>query len=75
MRGAWSAGNPITSSISWITCSGFALGKSTLLMTGNISRSLSKAKYTLANVCASTPWAASTTSTAPSQAAKDLDTS
>ena len=63
------------SSISFFTSSGLAFGKSILLITGIISRLLSNAKYTLARVCASTPWLASTTSTAPSQAAKLLDTS
>ena len=69
------ASNPITSSISRFTRSGSALGKSILLMTGMISKSCSNAKYTLAKVCASTPCAASTTNRAPSQAAKERDTS
>ena len=43
-NGAWSAGKPITSSISFLTLSGSALGKSTLLITGTISKSLSIAK-------------------------------
>ena len=50
-------------------------GKSTLFITGNISKLSSKAKYTFASVCASTPWVLSTTSIAPSQAAKLLLTS
>ena len=58
-----------------LTRSGSALGRSILLMTGKISRSFSRAKYTLANVCASMPWAASTTRSAPSQAARLRDTS
>ena len=75
IKGASSAGKPIISSISWITRCGSALGKSILLITGKISKSLSNAKKTLANVCASTPWAASTTNTAPSHAAKERETS
>ena len=75
IRGDSSAGSPIISSISWITLCGSALGKSILLMTGKISKSLSNAKKTFANVWASTPWAASTTRTAPSQAAKERETS
>ena len=55
--------------------SGSADGKSILFTTGNISRSFSNAKYTFANVCASIPCAASTTSNAPSHAASDLETS
>ncbi|CKF97900.1 Uncharacterised protein [Streptococcus pneumoniae] len=69
------ASNPITSSTSWRTRSGSALGKSILLITGKISKLLSSAKYTFANVCASIPCAASTTRIAPSQAAKLRDTS
>ena len=65
----------MTSSISCFARSGSALGKSILLINGKISKLLSKAKYTFARVCASTPWVASTTKIAPSQAAKDLDTS
>ena len=75
INGAWSAGNPITSSTSLITRLGSALGKSILLITGKISKLLSSAKYTFAKVCASTPWTASTTKIAPSQAAKERDTS
>ncbi len=40
------------------------------MRTGMISRSCSRARYTLASVCASTPWLASTTSRHPSQAAR-----
>ena len=75
MSGASSAGMPMTSSMSFITSWGLALGRSILFMTGIISRSLSMARYTLARVCASIPWAASTTSMAPSQAARLRDTS
>ena len=69
------ASKPMISSISCLTRSGSAEGKSILLITGMISRSCSKARYTFANVCASTPCAASTTSNAPSQAARERDTS
>ena len=75
MHGASCAGIPIISSISFFISSGLAFGKSILFSTGNISRLLSKAKYTLAKVCASTPCDESTTSIAPSHAAKLLDTS
>ena len=47
----------------------------TLFNTVMISRSFSSARYTFATVCASTPWLASTTSSAPSHAASDRDTS
>ena len=67
--------SPKTSSISRHTRSGSEPGRSILLRTGMISRSLSRARYTLATVCASTPCDASTTSSAPSHAAKDRDTS
>ena len=52
---ASSQGKPIVSSISFFVPSTFALGKSTLFITGIISKSLSSAKYTFARVCASTP--------------------
>ena len=64
-----------TSSISSATRSGSAAGRSILLMTGTISKWLFRARLTFARVCASTPWAASTTSTAPSQAANERETS
>ena len=73
--GASCASIPITSSISFTTRSGSALGRSILFITGNTSRSWSRARYTLASVCASIPWAASTTRMAPSHAARLLDTS
>ena len=75
INGASEASSPIISSISSLTRSGSALGKSILLMTGNTSRSWSSARYTFANVCASIPCAASTTRIAPSHAARLLDTS
>ena len=58
------------SSISARTRSGSAEGRSILLMSGMISRSAFIAIMALATVCASTPWVASTTKTAPSQAAR-----
>ena len=58
-----------------ITFSTSAEGKSILLITGITFKLLSIAKYKLANVWASIPWAASTTNKAPSHAAKDLETS
>eukprot|EP00968_Pinguiococcus_pyrenoidosus_P009588 scaffold743_cov267-Pinguiococcus_pyrenoidosus.AAC.27 len=61
---------PTVCSTSSATRSGSAAGRSILLSTGTISRSLSIARYTLASVCASTPCDASTTSNAPSQAAR-----
>ena len=67
--------SPMTSSISSATRSGSALGRSILFRTGRTSRSLSRAMYTLARVWASTPWVASTTSRAPSQAARLRETS
>ena len=60
---------PTSSSISALTRSGSAPGRSILLSTGMISRSFSTARYTLASVWASTPCEASTTSSAPSHAA------
>lgn len=49
---------------------GSALGRSILLMSGMISRLAFMAIMAFATVCASTPWVASTTSTAPSHAAR-----
>eukprot|EP00878_Enallax_costatus_P033949 GHUV01037540.1.p1 GENE.GHUV01037540.1~~GHUV01037540.1.p1 ORF type:complete len:137 (-),score=15.52 GHUV01037540.1:171-581(-) len=54
--------------------SGVTPGKSILLSTGTISKSFSNASHTLASVCASTPWLASTTSRAPSQDDRLRDT-
>ena len=69
------ASRPMTSSISFFTRSGSALGRSILLSTGTMARSPSSARYTLARVCASTPWLASTTKSAPSHAASERLTS
>jgi len=55
--------------------SGWAAGRSILFSTGMILRSALIARYRLASVCASMPWAASTSSTAPSQASRLRDTS
>ena len=44
MRGASMAGMPMTSSISWQTRSGSALGRSILFTTGRISRPASTAR-------------------------------
>ena len=55
--------------------SGSACGRSILLTTGSNSRLFSIARYAFATVCASTPWAASTTSTAPSHAWSERETS
>ena len=53
----------------------FALGKSILLITGMTLSFWAKAKWALATVCASTPCAASISSTAPSHAARLRETS
>ena len=50
IHGASCAGIPIISSISFFTSSGLAFGKSILFITGKISKLLSIAKYTFANV-------------------------
>ena len=57
-------------SSSSITRSGWAEGRSILLMTGTMTSPWASARCTLASVWASMPWAASTTSTAPSQACR-----
>ena len=75
ISGASMAGRPMMSSTSCLALAGSAAGRSILLNTGRISRSCSMARYVLARVWASTPWVASTTSTAPSQAARERDTS
>mmetsp|Transcript_34567 Transcript_34567/g.73649 ORF Transcript_34567/g.73649 Transcript_34567/m.73649 type:complete len:259 (-) Transcript_34567:372-1148(-) len=67
--------NPMVSSISSVTRSGSAAGRSILFRMGMISRSFSSARYTFASVWASIPWLASTTSNAPSHAARLLLTS
>ena len=70
-----SSSNPRVSMSSFFTFGTSAFGRSILLITGIIVKSFSKAKYILASVWASIPWAASTTRTAPSQAARHLETS
>ena len=74
-RGAFEQSRPMTSSTSEATLSGSAAGRSILLITGTISRSWSSAKYVFASVCASIPCDASIMSTAPSQAARERETS
>ncbi len=75
MRTTASGLSPSRSPISAAAPSGSAAGRSILLTTGMISRLLSIARCALATVCASTPCAASTTSSAPSQAASERETS
>ena len=70
-----SAGSPISSAISSPTRSGSAPGRSTLFIEGISSSPESIARYVLATVCASTPCDASTTSSAPSHAARLRETS
>ena len=75
MRRTESAGSPSSSATSSATRSGSAPGRSTLFRHGISSSPESIARYVFATVCASTPWLASTTSSAPSHAASDRDTS
>ena len=75
IRSTFSGASPINSASSAATPSGSAAGRSILFTTGTMSRSFSIARYAFASVCASSPWAASTTSSAPSQAARLRDTS
>jgi hypothetical protein len=63
-------GSPMSSATSAPTSSGIAPGRSILFRHGMSSRPASIARYVLATVCASTPWEASTTSSAPSHAAR-----
>ena len=69
------ASMPMISSISFLTRSASAEARSILLMTGSTVRPCSTAVWQFATLCASTPWEASTTSSAPSQAARLRDTS
>ena len=55
--------------------SGSACGRSILFTTGTISSPFSIARYAFASVCASIPCAASTTSSAPSHAWSERETS
>ena len=66
---------PITCSICSLARSGSAPGRSILFSTGMISSPASEARCAFASVCASTPWLASTTSSAPWQAASERETS
>ncbi len=70
-----SADSPSSSLTSAATRSGSAPGRSILFRHGISSRPESIARYVFASVCASTPCEASTTSSAPSQAASDRLTS
>ena len=75
IRSTRSGSSPI-SSASWRAVpSGSACGRSILFTTGTISRLFSIARYAFASVCASIPCAASTTSSAPSQAWSERETS
>jgi hypothetical protein len=74
-RMASSAGIMRMSSSCCVQRSRLAEGRSILLMTGIILRPWAVARWALATVCASTPWAASMRSTAPSQAASERETS
>ncbi len=67
---AWEASMPMMFSICSRARSGSAPGRSILLSTGMISRPASTARCALARVWASTPWLASTTRSAPWQAAR-----
>ena len=75
MRSTCSGVSPTRSAISAAVASGSACGRSILFTTGTISRSFSIARYAFATVCASIPCAASTTSSAPSQACSERETS
>ncbi len=75
MRTTASGRPPSSSHTSAAAPSGLAEGRSILLTTGTISSSFSIARYALASVCASIPCAASTTSSAPSQACRLRETS
>jgi len=74
-RTASVASMPMMFSISSMTRSASADGRSILLMTGRTSSPCSSAVYQFATLCASKPCAASTTSSAPSQAARERETS
>ena len=75
MRSTFSGSSPIRSASALACRSGSAAGRSILLSTGTSSRSPSIARYALASVWASMPWLASTTSSAPSHAARLRETS
>ncbi len=74
-RSTRSGSSPTSSASSRAAPSGSACGRSILFTRGSSSRSFSIARYAFATVCASTPWAASTTSTAPSHAWSERETS
>ena len=70
-----SGSHPTTSASSRAVPAGSACGRSILFRTGTIVRPASRARWKFASVCASIPCAASTSSTAPSHAASDRETS
>ncbi len=67
--------SPSRSATSTAAPSGSACGRSILFTTGTISSPFSIARYAFASVCASIPCAASTTSSAPSHAWSERETS
>ena len=75
IRRTWSGVSPTSPETAIAAASGSACGRSILFTTGTISRSFSIARYAFATVCASIPCAASTTSSAPSHAWSDRETS
>src|SRR5262245_34872557 len=75
MRSTRSGSSPSRSPSSFAAPSGSACGRSILFAAGTISSPPSIARYAFASVCASIPCAASTTSSAPSQACSERDTS
>jgi hypothetical protein len=70
-----SASTPSRSATSCARLSGSAPGRSILLRIGMISSPASIARNRFDSVCAWIPWLASTTSTAPSHAASERETS
>ena len=75
MRTTFAGSSPSRSATSTAAPSGSACGRSILFTTGTISSPFSIARYAFASVCASIPWAASTTSSAPSHAWSERETS
>ncbi len=75
MRSTRSGSSPVSSATSAAAPAGSACGRSILFTIGTISRSFSIARYAFASVCASIPCAASTTSSAPSHACSERETS
>ncbi len=75
MRTTFVGSSPSRSATSTEAPSGSAAGRSILFTTGTISSPFSVARYAFASVCASIPCAASTTSSAPSHACRERETS